>query len=279
MTVRTILVIALALVFGVAASVYAINAVSHNREAANPDRVGIVIALRAVPRGTALEPSMLAIKKVAREDKPSDALEDINKAVGRVVEKDLVEDDPVLERKLAKDGVKAGLAPLIREGMQAFVIMTPTASAGVGGFIRPGDKVDVLVTKEHFHANDKGGTVRLLQIIEVLAVDTRMDVAPPMVEGKIVEQRESRFVTLLVTPEDAQKLALAQKDGTLSLVLRNPQDTTHLPSKVVTSDDLPYPSAPEEKKPDSPPPKVDPPAPPPLPRIIRGGNDSSAPNH
>ena len=65
---------------------------------------------------------------------------------------DLVKGDIVLDSKLAKEGAREGMAPLISKSktddkawMQAATILTPTASAGVGGFIRPGDHVDVLV--------------------------------------------------------------------------------------------------------------------------------------
>jgi pilus assembly protein CpaB len=286
MTLRTVLIVVLAVVFGVAAAVYATNVVTKGRETRSVEKIPIVITVKAVPRGTHLTADMLDLRNIAAEDAPADALhsiEDVTRNGGRVTAVELVKGDTVLDGKLAKEGAKEGMAPLIHKDengnvMQAVTILTPTASAGVGSFIRPGDRVDVLVTIEHFTADDKGSaTKRLMQRVEVLATDHRLEAAPSTIEGKVVEQREVRYVTLLVTPRQAQEVALAQKQGTLSLSLRNPEDTTVLPSDVVTAADLKL-IKPMEKKPDGTPAattKVEerPALPPPI-RIHRGGAES-----
>jgi pilus assembly protein CpaB len=284
MTARTVLIVVLAVVFGVAAAVYATQAMSKNHGAA-VERVDVVVTVRPVPRGSHLSADMLDLKKVVKEDAPEDALHTIDEAVrsgGRVAAFELVKGDLVQEAKLAREGVKEGMAPLIRKEdqdgnvvwMQAATILTPTASSGVGGFIRPGDHVDVLLTVDHFERDDRGGTVRLMQRVEVLAADNRMESQPVTVEGKVVDHRELRNVTLLVTPKQAQELALAQKHGTLTLILRNPEDTTILPTSAVTAADLKFPTKPPAK-PDSVPAvevKSDPP--PPKIRVIRNGSET-----
>ncbi len=286
MTGRTILIVVLAVIFGVAAAVYATNAMSRNHGPA-VEKVSIVVTVKPVPRGSHLGAEMLAEKAVSKEDAPEDALHSIDDAIkngGRVTAFELVKGDVVLESKLAKEGAREGMAPLIRKEnqdgtvswMQAATILTPTASSGVGGFIRPGDFVDVLLTVDHFDKDDKGGTVRLMQRVEVLATDNRMESQPVTVEGKVVDHRELRYVTLLVTPKQAQELALAQKHGTLTLILRNPEDTTVLPTSAVTAEDLKFPPKPAPAKPDAIPAataKTEPP-PPPI-RVIRNGAESS----
>jgi pilus assembly protein CpaB len=287
MTARTILIVVLAVVFGLAAAVYATTALNKNRGPANVERIDVVVTLRPVPRGTHLSADMLGVKPVVKEDAPEDALHSIDDAVrngGRVTAFELVKGDVILEGKLAKEGSREGMAPLIRRDnqdgtvtwMQAATILTPTASSGVGGFIRPGDFVDVLLTVDHFDQGDKGdkgGTVRLMQRVEVLAADNRMETSSVTVEGKVVDQRDLRFVTLLVTPKQAQELALAQKHGTLSLILRNPEDTTVLPTGPVTTADLKFPTRPADK-PEVVPAAAVKPAPPPPIRVIRNGNES-----
>jgi pilus assembly protein CpaB len=277
MTLRTVLIVVLAVVFGVAAAVYATNAVHQNREVVNPERVDVVVTVKPVARGVSLTSDMLAVKQITKEDAPADALHGLDEAVGRVVETGLVKDVYVLESMLAKKGTSSGMAPLIREGMQAATILTPTASAGVGGFIQPGDKVDVFLTVDHFNPDDRGGTVRLMQVVEVLAVDNRLELGSAA-EGKLLYQRDLRFVTLLVAPKQAQVLADAQRRGTLTLILRSPQDTQEVRTELVTPEDLKFPPRPpEEKKPEvvpvatnvEPPP---PPAPPPPIRVIMGSN-------
>jgi Flp pilus assembly protein CpaB len=145
----------------------------------------------------------------------------------------------------------------------------------VGGFVRAGHKVDVLLHMKKFsfqektgavevtgggdsrdvrvEVEDQGGTVRLLQLVEVLAVDNRTeksasDAKPEdkrqmeksAVDAKLADQREQlSFVTLLVKPRQAQILAEAQMRGTLILVLRNPNDAIKLKEngEVKVSDD------------------------------------------
>ncbi|HEX5271181.1 MAG TPA: Flp pilus assembly protein CpaB [Gemmataceae bacterium] len=286
MTARTILIVVLAVVFGVAAAVYATNAMSKTRGDGG-EKVNVVITLKPVPRGSHLTAEMLDLKPVTKDDAPDDALHTIDEAVkdgGRVTAFELVKGDFVLEGKLAKAGAKEGMAPLIRKEnqdgtvtwMQAATILTPTAAAGVGGFIHPGDNVDVLLTVDHFEKDDHGGTVRLMQRVEVLATDSHMEAAPTTVEGKVVDHREMRYVTLLVTPKQAQELALAQKHGTLTLSLRNPEDKEVLPTTPVTKDDLKFPTKPAApEKPEGVPAatvKQDPPAP--QIRVIRNGAES-----
>jgi pilus assembly protein CpaB len=290
MTVRTILIVVLAVVFGMAAALYATTALSKARGVANVEKVDVVVTLKPVPRGSHLTAEMLAVKPVAKEDAPEDALHSIDEAVrngGRVAAFELVKGDVILEGKLAKEGTKEGMAPLIRKEnqdgsvtwLQAATILTPTASSGVGGFIRPGDFVDVLLTVDRFEPDDKadkGGTIRLMQRVEILATDNRMESAPSSVEGKVVDHRDLRYVTLLVTPKQAQELALAQKHGTLTLILRNPEDTTVLPSSAVTTADLKFPTKPAPAKPDAAPAatvKTEPP-PPPI-RVIRNGAETA----
>jgi pilus assembly protein CpaB len=269
MTLRTVLIVVLAVVFGVAAAVYATNAVNRNRDTSSPEKVGVLITTRAVPRGSTLTAEMLDMKAVFKDDAPADSLHAVEEGAGRVAEKDLVKGDYVLESKLARKGANAGMAPLIPEGMQAATILTPTAASGVGGFIRPGDRVDVFLSVDHFNPNDRGGTVRLLQNVQVLAADNRMEAAPTTVEGKVVEQpRDLRFVTLLVTPKEAQILADGGRRGTLSLILRNPQDSKQLAHEVVTPEDLKFPpDKPEAVTKGSPAPAL---------RVIRGSVESPA---
>ena len=89
---------------------------------------------------------------------------------------------------------------------------TPTSTSGVAGFILPGNRVDVLLTMTQGIDEDGGGTWTLLQNVEILAAGQRLDQGDP-------EQRGGQLsnVTLLVTPDMATKLTLAQSLGTLTL--------------------------------------------------------------
>ena len=109
------------------------------------------------------------------------------------------------------------MAALVPNGLRAFTIHTPSVASGVGGFILPGNKVDVLLTMD----GKRGSlTTTLLQNLEILAVDQRID-APA---DNRIDPKQLHSVTLLVTPDQAAKLSLAQNKGSLHLALRNHKD-------------------------------------------------------
>jgi pilus assembly protein CpaB len=248
MTMRTVLIVGLSLVFGVSAAALAIYAGDRRPPAAEPETVPVVVATADIGRGTTLTPELVGIKMMVKESVPSGAKQRIEDVVDKVVDAPLEKEDVIREGKLAK-GPGAGLAPLIPEGMRAVTITTPNVATGVAGFIRPKNRVDVLLTTPQFHPEDKrgGGTVTLLQNVEIMAVDSRLEAAPSAADGKVVEQRDLRSVTLLVTLEQAALLDLAQQKGTLYLALRNPKDVETVATRVITPADLPFPPAPKEE--------------------------------
>lgn len=149
----------------------------------------------------------------------------------------LVPGEPILERKLASKDAGRGLASLIPIGMRAFTIQTPKASTGVGGFILPGNRVDVLLTtKSNLGPQDPTGgasTTTLLQNVEILAVAQQLD-APQ--DNKL--EPNIQHVTLLVNPDQAAKLDLAMNQGMLHLTLRNPEDNNEALTAPATMSQL-----------------------------------------
>jgi pilus assembly protein CpaB len=124
-----------------------------------------------------------------------------------------------VERKLDQlllQQIRGRATPLVPAGMRAFTISTPAAASGVAGLILPGNKVDVLQTSQ-----GKSGllTTTLMEDVKILAVDPRIG-APA--EDRVDPNRLTS-VTLLVTPDQATKLAQAQSTGTLHLSLRGPE--------------------------------------------------------
>ncbi|MEA1072506.1 Flp pilus assembly protein CpaB [Sphingomonas sp. LY160] len=141
---------------------------------------------------------------------------------------------PLLAADLSGEGQNASIAALLRDGMRAATVSINDVS-GVGGFVKPNDTVDVLVTRQSV-GTDRGEQVTdvLLQNIRVLAMD--QDAAGA--DGKPVV---SRTATMEVTPIDAQKLALGMQVGSLSLVLRKPGEEQNVAQvDTVSLDDLRY---------------------------------------
>jgi len=233
MKTRTIAVVILALLCGASAAV-GVNQLNQQRvNVSHTKTVPVVIAAKDMPRGGVLSPAALAVSQWPEGAAPAGTLSSVEEANDRSIIVPLVKGEPVLESKLASKDAGRGLAAMITKGMRAFTINTPHISAGVGGFILPGNHIDVLLTTTSSGTNDPtggGATTTLLQNVQVLAVAQRLD-AP---DTNKVDPKELTSVTLLVTPDQAAKLDLGMNKGTLHLALRNPEDTLEADTRPAT---------------------------------------------
>lgn len=156
----------------------------------------------------------------------------------RVVLAPIEPDEPILAQKITGSGEKATLAALINQRKRAITIRVNDV-VGVAGFVTPGDRVDVLLTRKDRGDNDKGSKAMadvILQSKRVLAVDQSADersTGPSVVKA----------VTLEVDPFEAQKTALAASIGTLSLMLRPEGEGQSTDPRTVTLADLTNPAA------------------------------------
>jgi len=149
------------------------------------------------------------------ENVPLDGLiEKKEDVMGHVLVYAIAANEPVLRRDLAS-GTSFGLAAKIPNGMRATAVKTNEVM-NIAGFIFPGSRVDVLVTLREENNSATARTV--LQNVQVLSTGTKMDPDP---NGK---PENVNVVTLLVTPEQSERLALAQNQGTIQFVLRNGAD-------------------------------------------------------
>jgi pilus assembly protein CpaB len=236
--VRTILVVALAMVCGLSA---AVGVGKYVQGVATPgeDTVPVVVAVADIGRSATLTAEMLRVRNLPRSAVQEGTLSRVEDAVDRVALITVLKDEPILEAKLAKKGPGHGIAVVIPEGMRAMTIKTPTVSTGVAGFILPGNKVDVLFTHKTNRPDDTTGggtTTTLIQNVEILAVDQQIDV----LSDNKVNPKELKSVTLLVTPDQAVEIDLAQNAGTLTLSLRNPHDTEPARTNVATLKGIQY---------------------------------------
>jgi pilus assembly protein CpaB len=136
--------------------------------------------------------------------------------VGRVVMYPLAAGEPILERQLSSPGAGAGITVKIPDGMRAISLRSDEV-VGVAGFLLPGTHVDVLVTLRPANSPDPV-TSTVLQDAEILATGQKTEPDP---EGK---PTTATVVTLLVKPEDAERVVLASTQGTVHFVLRNGVD-------------------------------------------------------
>lgn len=246
---RSWLVGGLALMFGGSAAV-GVHAVRAKPGEQKTDTVDVVVAAADVLRGTTVDANMLKTAKWPKDMVPPGAVTSVADAVARTALFPLTKDELLLNTKLAGLNAGRGMASLIPKGMRAIAIQTLNVSSGVAGFILPGNRVDVLLTVSVAGTDDLAGggtTTTLLQNVEILAIDSRID-APA---DNRVDPKELRSVTLAVSPDDAAKLNLGQNKGTLHLSLRNPEDDLTAETHPATLAELRYTQKPANPESDS----------------------------
>ena len=228
---------ALALLFGGSAAMGVRQYIGRGA-VAPAETVSVVVAAMTIPRGMLISPDLIKTRDFPKDLVPTGAILKKEDADDRSAFITIVTGEPLLDSKLSPKG-HHGLASLVANGMRAFTITTNVAS-GVAGFILPGNKVDVLLTISNV-GGDKdytggGSTTTLLQNVEILAVDQKID-APA--DNK-VDTTNLRSVTLLVQPDQAAKLSLGQSKGTLHLTLRNPKDVVAANVRPTTVNDIQF---------------------------------------
>jgi pilus assembly protein CpaB len=236
------------------------------------ETVQVAVATEDLSYGHKLEERNLRVVDYPAGSVPAGAYSTADSLLGQVTKVFLVTNEPIIASKLSSKG--GGLSLRIPEGLRASSVKVDEVS-GVSGFILPGDRVDVLVTMTEQGSNREPVTQIVLQDVEVLAAGTKTETE----ENKPIDVQQ---VTLLTTPQQAEKLALAQHQGKILLALRNPADRDTLATYAVQMNDIirgpqrkPAP-APVVKAP--PPPKKETPPPEPVPvskTVIRGSEAKS----
>ena len=200
-------------------------------EQARLETVGIVVAIGDISLGSTITADQVAIAAWPKDRYPKDALSDVKSVAGRVAMREFVRGEPVVESKLVPTQKVGGILPLkIPPGMRAFSVRVDEV-VGVGGFIVPDARVDVIVTTSGAGREEEQISKIVLENIQVLAAGQIME--------QIMEQKGSKpaavhTVTLAVSPEDAEKLALASNDGRIQLVLRNFADAGKVRTSGIT---------------------------------------------
>ena len=181
------------------------------------DTTEIVVAALPVSVGAKLTEADLRLAPWPRAVPIQGSFTRISDVVGRGVVVPMIPNEPVLDTKLAAEGSGAGLMSTIPDGMRAVSVKVNDV-IGVAGFVVPGSRVDVILSGSPDKSNDANMSKVFLENIQVLAAGQNVATDD---NGKPLNVQ---VVTLLVTPEESQKLALASVDGKIQLALRNPLD-------------------------------------------------------
>lgn len=233
---RVGLILFLALASGAAAAYLAFTflrqpSVPGAAQAAESATVSVAVAARDMDHGTVLTP-----QDVKLVDWPASALpQGYSSSPAEVVDRGLLVpvrlNEPLLSTKLARADAGGGLPILIPEGKRALTVEVDNVS-GVAGFTLPGTRVDVLVTVDQLAQYTEPVTQVILQNIEVLT-------AGQTIERDVAgEPRTVNEATLLVTPEEAERLTLASTKGRIRLSLRNPLDLAEVETPGVRTREL-----------------------------------------
>ncbi len=195
-------------------------------------QVRVVVATHDLPPGTLLRAGDLRQVNYPAHDVPKGVIVQTKDAANRVALVPLYSNEPLLVSKLSAPTSLEGFASIIQPGYRA-VSVPITDSSGVAGLIQPNSKVDVLFTRTGSLA--EAATTTILQDVKVISTGRLLPA------GQVADPRapKSQTVTLVLTPEDAQKLELAKSQGRISLSLRNPLDNSETQdSGPVTTDAL-----------------------------------------
>lgn len=223
-------------------------------EAAAPVPQGpkVLVAQRGLAVGTIITADAISYQmwpeELVQDAYFIDGESDVSQLLGTVVRYQITAGEPVTQGSLVKPGDRGFLAAALGPGMRA-VTVPVSAKTGVGGFVFPGDRVDLVLTQ-----TVKGGEGEPLQASETILRNLRVlatdqSTTQETVEGKTVV-RAFRTVTLEVTPRIAEKVAVSQTIGTLSLSLRSIADNQSELEQAIASGDIKVPdnATPEEEE-------------------------------
>ena len=212
----------------------------------------VLVAQRALPAGTIITADAIGFQ-LWPEELVQDAYflggeADVTKLIGTVVRHNVTAGEPVTQGSLVRPGDRGFLAAALTPGMRAITVPVD-AKAGVAGFVFPGDRVDMVLTQSV--TGGEGPSLKasetILRNLRVLATD--QSTTQKKKDGK-TQVRAFRTVTLEVTPTIAEKVAVAQTLGTLSLALRPLADSQGELDKAIASGELVIPdnATPEEEE-------------------------------
>jgi pilus assembly protein CpaB len=178
----------------------------------------VVVAAADLQLGADIKKEDLQVVQFPAGKTPEGTFAKVDEVVGRGLIVPIVKNEPILKAKLASKEAGSGLPPVIPEGMRA-VSVRVNEVVGVAGYVLPGNRVDVVATASPTEQRADTTSKVVLSNVQVLTAGTRMEQGQD--QSKPVQVT---VVTLLVYPEQAERLALASTEGKIQLALRNPLD-------------------------------------------------------
>ncbi len=180
----------------------------------------VVVAATDLELGAQIRPDDLRVVEWPESAMPAGAFSAPDEIIGRGLVMPMIQNEPILPMKLAGKDAGSGLPVVIPEGKRAVSVRVNDV-IGVAGYVLPGTRVDVLATASPTTSQADTTTKVVLTNVQVLAAGTKME--QDTEQGKPVSVN---VVTMLVTPEESERLTLGATEGKIQLALRNPLDKT-----------------------------------------------------
>ena len=237
MSIRTIATLAIAIVLGLIAVIILNSSLgSHKTQqvAAQAGGATVVVAALPIARGMTLQPALLKTVNYPQDAVPVGAFQSIQQltgaaAVQRLALRSMSPNEPILLTEVSGPGGKLNLSSVLDPGMQAVSLRANDVS-GVGGFVLPGDRVDVLLTRQV--GADKTGVAQIIaENVRVLGIDQSDN-------DEADKPSVAKAITIEVTPAQAQTITLGQTVGNVSLSLRHVADSEALAKRATTEAEL-----------------------------------------
>lgn len=221
------------------------SAPSAEAKVQEPKGPKVLVSQRALPVGTIITADAVKFQQWPKDMVSNayfvDGEANVEKLLGTVVRYPVTAGEPLTQGALVAPGDRGFLAAALGPGMRAVTIPT-SANTGVAGFIFPGDRVDIVLTQT-VKSNGEGQALKaaetILRNVRVLATDQSTETETK--DGK-TQVKKFRNVTLEVTPKIAEKIAVSQTIGTLSLVLRSIADNQSELERAIASGDIKLPA-------------------------------------
>jgi len=234
---RPVIPIAISLIIAAAGTVFLYKWVERQRgpkeivQVEKTEAAPVVVAAGNLPWGTKLKPEMIKMAPYLKESLPVGYFSSTADLKDRVIVAPLKLNEPITEAKLAPTDVKTGgVSAVLQPGMRAIAVKGDKI-IGISGFINPGNRVDAIVTVEEPNTKKIKSKI-FLENLAVLATGTQVE------KNEEGEPMPVDVYTLEVTPEQAEKIALAASEGRLQFALRGSTDSEDTLTKGVTIPEL-----------------------------------------
>mgnify|MGYP001488340087 CR=1 FL=1 len=233
---KSLMLLALALGCGLAASIRISQVMDRNaRQPAPVETVPIYVAMHNINLGDPIDAKMVSLQQWPKDKLPPGAISHLEDIEGRRPRSTIIHGEPILDGKLLAPGQLADPITAIPKGYRLKTISVD-AEKSAAGLLSPGDRVDVqlFVRRDERNGINAAKTKTILQNIRVFAVDQTVQRSPDGGDERTI----AKTVSLLLTPEQASKLTLAENLGQVSLIPRNPNDEEASDTLEYSTDDL-----------------------------------------